>query len=626
MAIYHLSLKVGSRIGGQSAVAKADYIEREGKYEKDHEELEYRESENMPGWAEGDPRQYWAAADEHERANGRLFVQVEVALPVELDQEQRRDLARSFGQELTGSERLPYTMAIHRGESQKPGKPDNPHVHLMISERGLDGHDRNAATWFKRANAQDPEKGGAKKTSLSSKEWLADTRQRWETAANRALERAGSAERIDHRSLAAQREDALQRGDIERAAELSRIPHNVPGPEIHRAARGGPSRVLEIAERIGRSNAEARAERADANTEVDRAALVVQERRDVMTARLQALDTEIRATRLAVVKEAARRGLVQLAKTVKTGATWVREIPRRRQEAAARRSEAMTETTPPDRQPTPRPTADDNYKQFADEIIKQIEKGEGLTLPEWKGAEITPGQAQYNVENVIRANGVPIREVNGDRAAYNIQSDDIVLPLRTQFRRAESYYQTALHEVGHSTGHPSRMNRESLQQGCKDGFGSPAYALEELTTELSTMLSSARLGVAYEPQHGTFYADSWLKTLKDDPQKIYRAVEEAGRISDYVCTAPERELQGEKAPGHQEAIDTHGRELFLQSLEIPRPEWGRFSEEQRLADDWEGQNWREAKKVKSDVQQAHSKPQQHQNQNRTQGPEIDLDR
>ena len=353
MAIYHLSLKVGSRIGGQSAVAKADYIEREGKYAKDAEEVEYRESENMPGWAEDDPRKYWAAADEHERANGRLFVQVEVALPVELDQEQRRDLARSFAQELTGSERLPYTMAIHRGESQKPGKPDNPHVHLMISERGLDGHDRNAATWFKRVNAQDPEKGGAKKTSLSSKEWLADTRQRWETAANRALERAGSAERIDHRSLAAQREEAIQRGQLERAAELNRIPRNVPGPEIHRAERGGPSRVLEIAKRIERSNAEARAERAEANTQVDRAALVVQERRDVLTARLQAIDKEIRATRLAAVKEAGRRAIAQVAKTVQAGAKWISAIPERRQERrlqaereavwAARREQSMRE-------------------------------------------------------------------------------------------------------------------------------------------------------------------------------------------------------------------------------------------------------------------------------------------
>ena len=56
----------------------------------------------MPAWAEDDPGKYWQAADEHERTNGRLFQQVEVALPVELDERQRRDLGRSFAEKLTG--------------------------------------------------------------------------------------------------------------------------------------------------------------------------------------------------------------------------------------------------------------------------------------------------------------------------------------------------------------------------------------------------------------------------------------------------------------------------------------------------------------------------------------------
>ena len=56
MAIFHLTVKTGSRLGGQSARAKADYIEREGKYERQDDELAHRESENMPEWAEDDPR------------------------------------------------------------------------------------------------------------------------------------------------------------------------------------------------------------------------------------------------------------------------------------------------------------------------------------------------------------------------------------------------------------------------------------------------------------------------------------------------------------------------------------------------------------------------------------------
>ena len=255
MAIYHLSVKTGSRGGGQSAKAKSDYIEREGKYEKDRDELAYSESGNMPEWAGDDPREYWAAADEHERANGSLFKEVEFALPVELDERQQRELASSFAADLTGGERLPYTMAIHRGGG------DNPHVHLMISERGLDGHARDAEQWFKRANKAKPEKGGALKTRSLNKEWLANTRQAWETAANGALERAGRSERIDHRSLAAQREEAIERGQVNRADELNRQPGVHLGPERHRAQRGGPSRVVELAERIEQSNRADRAER-----------------------------------------------------------------------------------------------------------------------------------------------------------------------------------------------------------------------------------------------------------------------------------------------------------------------------------------------------------------------------
>ena len=115
MAIYHLNVKTGTRIGGQSARAKSDYIEREGKYEKDGEELEYKESGNMPEWAEDDPRKYWAAADADERANGRLYREVEFALPRELDERERQAVASSFAKKLTGEERLPYTLAIHRG-------------------------------------------------------------------------------------------------------------------------------------------------------------------------------------------------------------------------------------------------------------------------------------------------------------------------------------------------------------------------------------------------------------------------------------------------------------------------------------------------------------------------------
>ncbi len=186
----------------------------------------------------------------------------------------------------------------------------------------------------------------------------------------------------------------------------------------------------------------------------------------------------------------------------------------------------------PDAEKTTRPM----WKRYT---VFNVEQADGLALPE-RSAPTPEWEALKNVENVIEANGVAIREVNGDRAYYNMAGDEIVLPERSQFKNAEGYYQTVLHEVGHSTGHPDRMNRESLQQGIQDGFGSEAYAREELRAEISAMMSSDRLGVAYEPQHGTAYVKGWVEVLKDDPKEIYKAAAEASRISDYVCEARER--------------------------------------------------------------------------------------
>ena len=228
MDVYHLAVSVGSSAGGVSAGAKDDYLERERKYKEEEgqePEVEHIEHGHMPEWAADDPHRYWEAADQHERVNGTLYREVQFALPRELDPDQRRELAVGFAERLTGKEHLPYTLALHRGGGE------NPHAHLMINERRNDGIPRSAETWFKRANSKHPEKGGARKTrSLQGKRWLRQTRKSWESAANRALAEAGRGERIDCRSLADRRDDAMVRGDLEEAAEFSREPEVHLGP------------------------------------------------------------------------------------------------------------------------------------------------------------------------------------------------------------------------------------------------------------------------------------------------------------------------------------------------------------------------------------------------------------
>ena len=116
-----------------------------------------------------------------------------------------------------------------------------------------------------------PGKGrGAEVAGGQAGDWLEKTRKAWEQTANRALERAGRAERIDGRSLADLRDEAHRAGDLKRAAELSREPNVHLGPERYRTIRGGASETVQQAGRVERRSAVDRAERAADSRKVER--------------------------------------------------------------------------------------------------------------------------------------------------------------------------------------------------------------------------------------------------------------------------------------------------------------------------------------------------------------------
>jgi hypothetical protein len=204
-AFYHLSFRSGSRANGSCARGSYDYLSREGEYaEGDRDPAIYTESDHMPSWAADNAREYWDAADLYERANGRLYVSGDFALPRDLSSDDQIALAREFVQELTRDERLPYTLAIHSGRDAD-GNKHNPHAHLMISERKNDGVERSPAQWFSRANPTDPNRGGAEKTrAIHGHGWMEHARERWAELTNKTLERVGREERVDHRSYSRQ--------------------------------------------------------------------------------------------------------------------------------------------------------------------------------------------------------------------------------------------------------------------------------------------------------------------------------------------------------------------------------------------------------------------------------------
>jgi hypothetical protein len=220
VALYHLAARTGTRAGGQSALAKAQYIQREDRYARVPDAVAYATSGNLPSFAGGSATAYWEAADAYERANGRLFKEVEFALPIELGTAEHRALAESFVEELLAGEKLPYTLAIHEGHGQ------NPHCHVLVSERVNDEVERDAWQWFRRWNAREPELGGARKSeALKPREWLECIREKWAELVNRALERAGFLERVDHRSLEAQ--------------GIDRVPQIHLGPNVVRMEERG---------------------------------------------------------------------------------------------------------------------------------------------------------------------------------------------------------------------------------------------------------------------------------------------------------------------------------------------------------------------------------------------------
>ena len=235
MASYHCTVKVG---GKGKAGAHAAYISREGKYSgsERYEDLEATAYGNMPEWSAHNPAHFWTAADEYERVNGATYREIEVALPRELTPEQRRELVEDFiGQEI--GDKHAYQWAIHTPDAALE-KGEQPHAHIMYSERTIDGIDRDPEQYFKRYNSKTPEKGGCRKDSAGTEERLQATRQRWANVQNRHLERHGIEARVDHRSLKEQGIDREPEKHIGASRVMGMPEQDVAALLTRRAAEG----------------------------------------------------------------------------------------------------------------------------------------------------------------------------------------------------------------------------------------------------------------------------------------------------------------------------------------------------------------------------------------------------
>jgi putative DNA primase/helicase len=159
-----------------------------------------------------------------------------------------------------------------------------------------------------------------------------------------------------------------------------------------------------------------------------------------------------------------------------------------------------------------------------------------INTPDWDPLE--------RAEQILQASNAVIRHGEADRAFYRPTTDSIHLPFKKQFAEAHQYYATALHELGHWSGHESRLNRDLTHP-----FGSEGYAKEELRAEIASMLLGSELGIGHDPGQHVAYVGSWIKVLEQDPMEIFRAAADAEKIQDYVLS-----FSQQQAIVEQEAI------------------------------------------------------------------------
>jgi len=164
-------------------------------------------------------------------------------------------------------------------------------------------------------------------------------------------------------------------------------------------------------------------------------------------------------------------------------------------------------------------------KRFTVFNVEQCEN-----LPNGIAASAPPvpaGLIEPRVEALIQATGIDFR-IGGDRAYYVPAHDYVQVPPPQAYFEPVNWHRTALHELGHATGHASRLGRDF-----SGSFGSKKYAFEELIAEINAAFCCASLGIVPTVRHAD-YIGSWLEVLREDNRAIVRAASQASKAADWL--------------------------------------------------------------------------------------------
>lgn len=133
---------------------------------------------------------------------------------------------------------------------------------------------------------------------------------------------------------------------------------------------------------------------------------------------------------------------------------------------------------------------------------------------------------------------VLIREEYTDEAYYSPSRDQIVIPSKQQYKDIHEFYSTAFHEMVHSTGHKSRLNRDI---DCH--YGSEVYSKEELIAEIGAAMLMSTLGIDTKQsfRNSTAYIQGWLRQIQQDERLVVSAAGKAEKATRYILNIPSEE-------------------------------------------------------------------------------------
>ena len=162
--------------------------------------------------------------------------------------------------------------------------------------------------------------------------------------------------------------------------------------------------------------------------------------------------------------------------------------------------------------------------------VFHIDQCEGITAKYTQESTFPDGAstveyAQDIIYDYLGREAVKLNHQEGDRAFYRPTTDEIVLPIRKQFVSTAEYYSTLFHELAHSTGHPSRLNRLDKIAA----FGSDVYSKEELVAEIgaAALVNHCGLETSTSLRNNAAYIQNWLSVLKGDKRFIVSAAGKA---------------------------------------------------------------------------------------------------